>query len=137
MPGRSFFLSPPNRFTFRAHPTARRLVTFDWTPIRYRNVIGVLKVLYAGTYAYGKSEKRTALVEGRLAKSYGHGKPVEQWEVMLKGHHDGYIDWAEFERNQKQLAVNAYGRVDGVKSGRGGPGRCLQGCSAARAVADV
>ena len=99
----------------------KKMVTFDWTPIRYRNVISVLKnPFYAGTYAYGKSEKRTTLVEGRLRKSYGHGKPVEQWEVMLKDHHEAYIDGAEFERNQKQLAVNAYGRVDGVKSGRGG-----------------
>jgi len=38
----------------------------------------------------------------------------------LKDHHDGYIDWAEFERNQKQLAVNAYCKVGGAKSGRGG-----------------
>jgi DNA invertase Pin-like site-specific DNA recombinase len=99
----------------------KKMVTFDWTPIRYRNVISVLKnPFYAGAYAYGKSEKRTTLVEGRLRKSYGHGKPVEQWEVMLKDHHEAYIDWAEFERNQKQLAVNAYGKVDGVKSGRGG-----------------
>lgn len=99
----------------------KKMVTFDWTPIRYRNVISVLKnPFYAGTYAYGKSEKRTTVVEGRLRKSYGHGKPVEQWEVMLKGHHEAYIDWAEFERNQKQLAVNAYSKVDGVKSGRGG-----------------
>lgn len=99
----------------------KKMVTFDWTPIRYRNVISVLKnPFYAGTYAYGKSEKRTTLVEGRLRKSYGHGKPVEQWEVMLKDHHEAYIDGAEFERNQKQLAINAYGRVDGVKSGRGG-----------------
>ena len=30
-----------------------RLVTFDWTPIRYRNVISVLKNrFYAGVYAY-------------------------------------------------------------------------------------
>lgn len=86
----------------------KKMVTFDWTPIRYRNVISVLKnPFYAGTYAYGKSEKRTTLVEGRLRKSYGHGRPVEQWEVMLKGHHEAYIDWAEFECNQKQLAVNA------------------------------
>ena len=99
----------------------KKMVTFDWTPIRYRNVISVLKnPFYAGTYAYGKSEKRTTVVEGRLRKSYGHGKPVEQWEVMLKDHHEAYIDWTEFERNQKQLAVNAYGKVDGVKSGRGG-----------------
>ena len=32
----------------------------------------------------------------------------------------GYIDWEEFERNQAQLATNAYGRRDGAKSGRGG-----------------
>ena len=99
----------------------KKMVSFDWTPIRYRNVISVLKnPFYAGVYVYGKSEKRTTLVEGRLRKSYGHGKPVDQWEVMLKEHHEAYIDWAEFERNQKQLAVNAYGRVGGAKSGRGG-----------------
>ena len=66
---------------------------------------------YAGAYAYGKGEKRTEIVDGRARKSYGHRKPLEEWEVLLKDHHDGYIDWAEFERNQKQLAVNAYGKV--------------------------
>lgn len=96
-------------------------VTFDWTPIRYRNVISVLKnPFYAGAYAYGKSQKRTEIVDGRARKSYGHAKPLEEWEVLLKGHHEGYIDWAEFERNQKQLAVNAYGKAGGAKSGRGG-----------------
>ena len=49
-----------------------------------------------------------------------HGKPFEEWEVILKDHHEGYIDWAEFERNQKQLAANAYGKIGGAKSGRGG-----------------
>jgi hypothetical protein len=53
--------------------------------------------------------------------------------MLLKDHHEGYINWAEFERNQKQLAANAYGRTRGVKSGRGRrallpglltPGRC-------------
>ena len=32
---------------------------------------------------------------------------------LLKDHHDGCIDWAEF-------AVNAFGKAGGVKSGRGG-----------------
>jgi len=99
----------------------KQMVAFDWTPIRYRNVISVLKnPFYAGVYAYGKSEKHTAIVDGRARKSYGHGKPLDEWEVMLKDHHEGYIDWAEFERHQKQLAVNAYGKVGGAKSGRGG-----------------
>lgn len=99
----------------------KKMVSFEWTPIRYRNVISVLKnPFYAGVYVYGKSEKRTTLVEGRPRKSYGHGKPFDQWEVMLKDHHEAYIGWSEFERNQRQLAVNAYGKVDGAKSGRGG-----------------
>ena len=99
----------------------KRMIAFDWTPIRYRNVISVLKnPFYAGAYIYGKSEHRTAIVDGRAQKTYGHGKPFEEWEVVLKDHHEGYIDWAEFERNQKQLAANAYGRVGEVKSGRGG-----------------
>jgi len=99
----------------------KRLTSFDWTPIRYRNVIALLKnPFYAGAYVYGKSEKRVAVVDGRARKSYGHGKPPEDWEVMIHDHHDGYIDWAEYERNQSVLAANAYGRVGGQKSGRGG-----------------
>jgi DNA invertase Pin-like site-specific DNA recombinase len=96
-------------------------VTFEWCPVRYRNVIAVLKnPFYAGAYAYGKSEKRTALVDGQPRRSYGHGKPLEQWEVLIKDHHEGYIGWAEYERNQATLAANAYRRPGGVKSGRGG-----------------
>jgi excisionase family DNA binding protein len=98
-----------------------RMTNFEWMPIRYRNVIAVLKnPFYAGVYVYGKSEKRTAIVDGRARKSYGHDKPIGTWEVMIKDHHEGYISWAEYERNQKQLALNNYGRADGVKSGRGG-----------------
>ena len=85
----------------------RTLVLFDWTLIRYRNVISVLKnPFYAGVYVYGKSEKRTVIRDGRAHRSYGHGKPFDDWE--------------EFERNQKQIAANAYGKAGDVKSGRGG-----------------
>ena len=119
----------------------KRMTAFEWTPIRYRNVISLLKnPFYAGAYAYGKSEKRVAVVDGRARKTYGHGKRLETWEVLIKGHHEGYIDWAEFERNQALLAANAYGRVGGVKSGRGGRallsgmltcGRCGRGLAVA------
>ena len=98
-----------------------RMTSFTWLPIRYRNVISVLKnPFYAGVYVYGKSEKRTSIVDGRARRSYGHSKPIGTWEVFIKDHHEGYISWDEYERNQKQLALNNYGRADGVKSGRGG-----------------
>jgi excisionase family DNA binding protein len=119
----------------------KRLTSFDWTPIRYRNVIGLLKnPFYAGAYVYGKSEKRVAVVDGRARKSYGHGKAVEDWDVLIREHHDGYIDWSEYERNQALLAANTYGRVGGQKSGRGGRallsglltcGRCGRGLAVA------
>jgi excisionase family DNA binding protein len=119
----------------------KRLTSFDWTPIRYRNVIALLKnPFYAGAYVYGKSEKRIAVVDGRARKSYGHGKLPKDWEVLIRDHHEGYIDWAEYERNQAVLAANAYGRVGGQKSGRGGRallsgmltcGRCGRGLAVA------
>src|SRR3954468_17542639 len=52
-----------------------------------------------------------------------HGKDRNEISCVapvLKDHHEGYIGWEEFERNQTQLAANAYGRKDGAKSGRGG-----------------
>jgi len=99
----------------------KRMTALEWCPVRYRNVISVLKnPFYAGVYAYGKTEKRTAIVDGHPRKTYGHGKPFGEWEVMLQDHHEGYIDWAEYERNQALLAANAYGKAGGSKSGRGG-----------------
>ena len=45
------------------------MVSFDWTPIRYGNVISVLKnPFYAGAYAYGKNESRTEIVDAARAK---------------------------------------------------------------------
>lgn len=74
---------------------------------------------YAGAYAWGKTGQRTSLVNGRPRKSSSHGKPVEQW-VLIRDHHDGYIDWAEHERNLARLAANSHGKSGGSKSGRGG-----------------
>jgi len=119
----------------------RTLVNFDWTPIRYRNIISILKnPFYAGAYAYGKSEKRTTLVDGRARTTYKHRKPFEQWAAIIQDHHEGYIEWTEFERNQKLLAANAYGKAGGAKSGRGGrallPGVLLcAGCGCRLVVA--
>src|SRR5450432_1039686 len=99
----------------------RTLTSFEWRPIRYRNVISILKnPFYAGVYGYGKSEKRTTIIDGRARKSYGHRKPMGTWEVFIQDHHQGYVSWAEYERNQALLAGNAFGRVGDTKSGRGG-----------------
>jgi excisionase family DNA binding protein len=107
--------------TFPRPTDGKTLVSIEWGPIRYRNVLATLKnPFYAGAYAYGKTEKRTGLADGRLRTTYKHRKPLDRWEVIIQSHHEGYIEWNEFERNQNLLAANAYAKAGGVKSGRGG-----------------
>jgi excisionase family DNA binding protein len=62
---------------------------------------------YAGAFAYGQREARTTVRDGRAHTSHGHKKPLEQWAVLIQGHHPGYISWAEYLHNQKTLEANA------------------------------
>ena len=82
-----------------------RMTTFDWTPIRYRNAhLGAEEPVLCRRLRRGKSVNRTQIVDGRSArKTYGHYRPLRDCEILLQDHHEGYIDWEEFERNQKQL----------------------------------
>lgn len=77
--------------------------------------------MYAGAYAFGKTEARTRILDGRPRKSEGHSKPLESWLVLLRDHHSGYITWEQFERNQVLLSENAHmkSRMQ-PKAGRGG-----------------
>lgn len=93
-----------------------------WLAPSYRNVVSVLRnPCYAGAYAYGRSTHRTTIVDGRLARTYGHPRPMEAWSVLLHDHHAGYVTWADFERNQTRLTGNAHrAPAGGAKAGRGG-----------------
>jgi DNA invertase Pin-like site-specific DNA recombinase len=77
--------------------------------------------MYAGGYAFGKTEARTRVVGGRARKTIGHSKPVENWTVLIRDHHSGYIAWEQYERNQALLADNAHmkSRME-PRAGRGG-----------------
>jgi len=103
--------------------------SFEWRRARYRNIISVLKnPFYAGAYAYGKSEAQTEIVNGRARKSYGHRLPMGEWRVLIEEHHEGYITWADFERNQAQLARNTFSRRGGAAKSGAAVGRCCRGC---------
>jgi DNA invertase Pin-like site-specific DNA recombinase len=77
--------------------------------------------MYAGAYAFGKTESRTKVIDGRARKSDGHFKSPEAWMVLIRDHHSGYISWEQFERNQAMLSDNAHmkSRME-PKAGRGG-----------------
>ena len=93
-----------------------------WKLPIYNSVLKMLtNPIYAGAYAFGKTETRTRIVDGRARKTIGHRKPREQWTVLLRDHHPGYISWEQYERNQALIAANAHmkSRME-PKAGRGG-----------------
>ena len=102
------------------HETGERKMV--WKLPSYSTLHSILtKPIYAGAYAYGKSETRTKIVEGCARKSAGHRKPQSEWRVLIKDHHPGYLSWDEYERNQAMIAANAHIHSGGEpKAGRGG-----------------
>jgi DNA invertase Pin-like site-specific DNA recombinase len=62
--------------------------------------------VYAGAYTYGKSRSERYVDEkGTIKKRIRH-LPIDQWGVLIREHHAGFIDWATFEANQKRLDSN-------------------------------
>ena len=102
-------------------PTGSRI---QWRQPVYHAVLSILiNPVFAGAYAFGKTGSRTAVVEGRAKKTVGHRKPVDEWGVLIKDHHEGYITWEQFERNQKVLSENNFMLTGSTrKAGRGGHG---------------
>jgi DNA invertase Pin-like site-specific DNA recombinase len=79
-----------------------------WTEPVYPRIFGILKnPTYAGTFVWGRKGTRTSIVDGRARKTCGHHRPQEQWEVTIPNHHEGYITWDEYMRNQQQIRSNA------------------------------
>ena len=105
-------------------PVVRRNVDvckLVWKAAAYHSVVQILhNPLYAGAYAFGRTGQRTRLTEGR-ARTVGGRKARNEWSVLLRDHHPGYITWQEFEDNQKLLLENAHMKKNCArKSARGG-----------------
>lgn len=87
------------------------------TPLAASTILNILRnPMYAGAYAFGKTESLTKVVDGRARKTDGHSKPIETWMVLLRDHHAGYISWEQFERNQAMLGENVHMKSRGGRS---------------------
>jgi len=70
----------------------------------------LINPIYAGAYVFGRTASRITIQDGRKRVVRGFRKDQSKWEVLLPDHHDGYISWAEFERNQRLISDNANGK---------------------------
>ena len=82
---------------------------------------------YASAYAYGKGEKRTEIVDGRARKSYGHRKPLEEWEVLLKDHHEA-ISTGQSSNGTRSSSQSTPIARRAVSSRGAADVRCWPGC---------
>jgi len=93
-----------------------------WAPATYSALLSLLSnPLYGGAYAFGKTQTRTRVIEGRARKTMGHKKPRSEWTVLIPDHHPGYISWEQYERNRATMASNVHMKSRAEpKAGRGG-----------------
>ena len=93
-----------------------------WKLPLYHTVLAILtNPMYAGAYAFGRTEVLTKVSAGHARRTQGHRKPQDRWTVLIHDHHPGYVNWQQFELNQRVLAENARMKSRmGRQSGRGG-----------------
>jgi DNA invertase Pin-like site-specific DNA recombinase len=66
--------------------------------------------VYAGAYAFGRTGSRVTIENGRKRILRGYRKDRSDWAVLLVDHHEGYLSWPDYERNQRLIADNANGK---------------------------
>ena len=63
--------------------------------------------LHAGAYVYGRRRQETVIENGRKRVRQGIMQHDPQdWKVLLRDHHEGYITWQQFRRNQELISEN-------------------------------
>lgn len=81
-----------------------------WLLPTYTRILAILQSpIYAGAYVWGRTRRETRVVAGRARRGARRVTEPGEWRVLLKGHHEGYISWADFVRNQDQIASNRAG----------------------------
>jgi DNA invertase Pin-like site-specific DNA recombinase len=63
--------------------------------------------IYGGAYVFGRTGSRVTLEDRRKHIVRGFKRDRAEWDVLIVDHHEGYLSWAEFERNQRLIADNA------------------------------
>lgn len=91
------------------HRAGRRAI--EWKMPTYHTLRHILtNPVYSGSYVFGRSSTRVTIKEGRKQINRRLSRNPKDWGVLIKDHHEGYISWEQFERNQRLIADNANGK---------------------------
>jgi DNA invertase Pin-like site-specific DNA recombinase len=79
-----------------------------WGPLDHCRVIQILhNPRYAGAFVYGRH--RSATDAGVNKSAHVLKVAREQWQVLIRNAHPGYISWEEYEHNEITLKQNTAG----------------------------
>jgi DNA invertase Pin-like site-specific DNA recombinase len=91
------------------HWGGARAGELEWVRLCHGRVLDVLhSPLYAGAYVYGRTQTRRHALPGEEPRIKGRTRRVkqEEWPIVLRDTHPGYITWEQFCHHQQQLADN-------------------------------
>jgi DNA invertase Pin-like site-specific DNA recombinase len=86
-----------------------------WGQLTHGRVLGILhSPLYAGAYAYGRTQFRSRTLPGEEPRVKGRTRrlPQEEWTIVRLDQHPGYISWNQFLTNQRHLDDNRTWRAE-------------------------
>jgi DNA invertase Pin-like site-specific DNA recombinase len=87
-----------------------------WRLPCYNTVLHILSnPVYAGAYAFGRTQTRVRIEAGRKCVVRGFRRERQDWQVLIVEHHEGYIDWDAYEHNQRVIADNTNMRGAAVR----------------------
>jgi hypothetical protein len=129
-----FFAEQGLRFPRRVHTGPNKGDTV-WAGLEHSRVLRIIhNPRYTGAFVYGRTHTRKTVDGDCVIERV----PQEDWEVLIREKHAGYIDWDEYERNQRRLHDNcqAYGADRRKSPPREGPsllqGLLICGCCGKR-----
>jgi DNA invertase Pin-like site-specific DNA recombinase len=102
-----------------------------WVEPTYTAVHKVLThPAYAGAYVFGKTQVQRYVDEHGMLKARKRTLDPGEWQVLIKDHHEGYIDWAAYEANQARIDANIRPRAH-----EPGTGAVPEGCALLQGLA--
>jgi len=85
---------------------------------------------YAGAYVYGRTRDERRLDADGVLRKRRRQLPRDQWEVLITGHHQGFIDWDTYLVNQQRIGGNIRPRAH-----QPGTGAVREGCALLQGLA--
>jgi hypothetical protein len=78
-----------------------------WQKASYQAVQqSVRNPAYAGAFVFGQTRTEKHLDAGGRLVTRTRTLPMQEWAVLIRDHHPGYITWDQYEANLKALAGN-------------------------------